>query len=178
MADAVELPSLDTPSLGDEAVRRRDLRRMKGVALGLLVLAALIFVVARRYEDAQGWLGFVRATAEAAMVGALADWFAVTALFRRPLGLPIPHTAIIPTRKDALGRSLGAFVQDNFLAGPVIAEKLRSARVASRLATWLEVPGNAGVVSRHASAALAGAADVLRGEEVQVGLEHAVVGRL
>ena len=116
---------------------------MKLLALSLLLAAAVVFVVTRRLEDDHAWMGYVRATAEAAMVGALADWFAVTALFRHPLGLPIPHTAIIPTRKDQLGRALGSFVEDNFLAAPVIAEKLRGARVASRVAAWLEAPGNA-----------------------------------
>src|SRR5215207_6188502 len=83
-----------------EAGRRRDLRRMKAWALGLLVFAAVVYLLARSAEDGRAWAGYVRATAEAAMVGGLADWFAVTALFRHPLGLPIPHTAIIPTRKD------------------------------------------------------------------------------
>ena len=108
------------------------------------------------------------------MVGGLADWFAVTALFRHPLGLPIPHTAIIPTRKDALGRSLGSFVQDNFLAGPIIAEKLRAARVSARLAGWISQPGSAATVARHASAALAGGVEVLDDADVQDGLEHAL----
>ena len=163
---------------GDERARRRDLRRMKLLALSLLLAAAVVFVVTRRLEADHDWLGYVRATAEAAMVGALADWFAVTALFRRPLGLPIPHTAIIPTRKDQLGRALGSFVEENFLAPPVIAEKLRGVQVASRLATWLEVPANAETLARHASAAMAGAVDVLRDEDLQAGVEQAVVGRL
>src|SRR4051794_37165540 len=136
MADAVDLPSL-----GDEVARRRDLRRMKAVALGLLVVAALVFVVARRYEDEHAWLGFVRATAEAAMVGALADWFAVTALFRRPLGLPIPHTAIIPRKKDQIGQSLGTFVQENFLTRTVVEEKLTTIDVPGRLGGFLAAPG-------------------------------------
>lgn len=171
-------PGTRRTTRAEERARRRDLRRMKLLALGLLVLAAVVFVVTRRLEGDHAWAGYVRATAEAAMVGALADWFAVTALFRRPLGLPIPHTAIIPTRKDQLGRALGSFVEDNFLAAPVIAEKLRGAEVASRLATWLEAPGNAEALARHASAALAGAADVLRDEDLQAGVQQAVVGRL
>ena len=107
-----------------DAEKLRALRRMKLVALGLFLAAAAVFVVARLYEDDHAWVGYVRATAEAAMVGALADWFAVTALFRHPLGLPIPHTAIIPKRKDQIGRSLGEFVQGNFLTREVIAERL------------------------------------------------------
>lgn len=112
------------------------------------------------------------------MVGGLADWFAVTALFRRPLGLPIPHTALIPTRKDQLGTSLGTFVEENFLAGDAIVERLRAARIARRAADWLVAPGNAAIVSRHSAAALAGATDVLRDDEVSGAIEHAVVERI
>jgi uncharacterized membrane-anchored protein YjiN (DUF445 family) len=151
---------------------------MKVRATALLVAAGAVFVAARLLEDGHDGWGFLRATAEAAMVGGLADWFAVTALFRRPLGLPIPHTALIPTRKDALGRSLGNFVEHNFLAGDAIIERLRSAQVSARLAGWLVAPGNAATVSRHASAALAGAADVLADDEVATALEQAVVERL
>ena len=127
-----------------DAERRRDLRRMKVFATGLLVLAAVVYLVARANEDdGRGWVGYVRAGAEAAMVGALADWFAVTALFRHPLGLPIPHTAIIPRRKDQIGRSLGEFVQGNFLTREVLAERLAGVHVGQRLGRWLAVPANA-----------------------------------
>src|SRR5678809_1170008 len=101
--------------------RRTALRRMKFFATALLVLATVVFLVARSLEDTHGWVGYVRAFAEAAMVGALADWFAVTALFRHPLGLPIPHTAIIASRKDRIGRSLGNFVGNNFLAREAVS---------------------------------------------------------
>src|SRR5690349_4000908 len=104
----------------DDLDRASALRRMKAVAASLLVLAAVVFVAARQFPD-DAVAGYVEAFAEAAMVGALADWFAVTALFRHPLGLPIPHTAIIRERKDDIGRGLGTFVQGNFLSGPVIA---------------------------------------------------------
>jgi uncharacterized membrane-anchored protein YjiN (DUF445 family) len=165
-------------SLPQEAERRRELRRMKAGATGLLLVAAVVFVVARSLEpERPGW-GWARAAAEAALVGGLADWFAVTALFRRPLGLPVPHTALIPTRKDALGRSLGSFVAENFLAADAVAERLRAARVTHRAATWLVEPGNAAVVSRHTAAALAGATDVLRDDEVSGALEGAVLARL
>ena len=99
--------------------KRRGVRRMKTTATGLLLLVALVYVLATWAKNAGvgGWPGYVAAAAEAGMVGALADWFAVTALFRRPLGLPIPHTAIIPTKKDQLGASLGSFVGENFLSG-------------------------------------------------------------
>ena len=162
----------------DDATKRRQLRKMKWRATSLLLVAACVFVVARVAEDGGGWVGYVRATAEAAMVGALADWFAVTALFRHPLGLPIPHTAIIPTRKDQLGGALGQFVEENFLVGPVIAEKLRGARVGERIAAWIVAPGNAEVVARHGAAILAGASEVLRDDEVQGAIEGAVIARL
>jgi len=117
-----------------DVVRRRGLRQMRSVALSLLVLAAVIYV-ATLHRDG-GW-GYVNAAAEAAMVGALADWFAVTALFRRPLGLPIPHTAIVPTRKDSLAESLEQFVTENFLSEEVVAEKMRTAEVSRRAGEWL-----------------------------------------
>ncbi|WP_328996572.1 DUF445 domain-containing protein [Kribbella sp. NBC_01245] len=121
-----------------DLVRRRGLRQMRGVALALLVLAAIVYLLT--LHDEGGW-GYVNAAAEAAMVGALADWFAVTALFRRPLGLPIPHTAIVPTRKDALAESLEQFVTENFLSEAVVAEKMHSAEVSKRVGEWL-VAGN------------------------------------
>jgi uncharacterized membrane-anchored protein YjiN (DUF445 family) len=117
-----------------DAVRLRDLRRMKTLATGLLLAATVVFLLSRWWEvnDGPVWIGYVRAMAEAGMVGALADWFAVTALFRRPLGLPIPHTAIIPTKKDVFGDSLGDFVGENFLAEEVVRDKLARVGVSSR----------------------------------------------
>ncbi|GAA1606533.1 DUF445 domain-containing protein [Kribbella sancticallisti] len=119
---------------GADLVRRRGLRQMRMVALSLLVLAAIVYVVTLHREGA--W-GYVNAASEAAMVGALADWFAVTALFRHPLGLPIPHTAIVPTRKDSLAESLEQFVTENFLSEAVVAEKMRTAEVSRRAGEWL-----------------------------------------
>ncbi|KJQ54406.1 DUF445 domain-containing protein [Microbacterium sp. SA39] len=117
--------------------RLRALRRMKAVALGALVFMAVVFVLAFAFQERMGWLAYVRAAAEGGMVGALADWFAVTALFRRPLGLPIPHTAIIPSRKDEIGRTLGEFVETNFLAADVVRTKLASTAIARRAGEWL-----------------------------------------
>src|SRR3546814_15003645 len=94
---------------------------MQAVALGLLLFAAVVYVLTHGRE---GWLGFVNAGAEASMVGAIADWFAVTALFRRPLGLPIPHTGLIPRRKDELGKGLEEFVGENFMAEDIIRERV------------------------------------------------------
>ena len=167
---STELPFRRAPEPlrpSDDADKQLQLDRMKRRASGMLVVAAVIFVVAKMLESRYAWLRFVSATAEAAMVGGLADWFAVTALFRHPLGVPIPHTAIIPARKDRVGRNLGMFVQRNFLSREIIAEKLRSARVAEQLARWVSRPENSRTIARHAASGLAGAAQVLRDEDVQ-----------
>lgn len=125
-----------TPSPADEA-RRSALRRMRLIATGLLVLAAVIFVATLPFEDASV-LGYVNTAAEAAMVGALADWFAVTAIFRHPLGLPIPHTALVKKRKDEIGRNLEEFVDDNFLTEEIARDRLAHAQIGMRLGIWLD----------------------------------------
>src|SRR5437660_7642071 len=127
----------------DDAVRQAQLDAMKRQATGLLALAGVVFVGASLYEARYPWLGYVRATAEASLVGGIADWFAVTALFRHPLGLPIPHTALIVERKDQFAATLGDFVVENFLNGDVLAERIRSASLVSRLAAWLSDQANA-----------------------------------
>ena len=123
-----------------DALRRAGLRRMRTVATGLLVVAAVVYLVTR---DRTGFLGFVNAGAEASMVGAIADWFAVTALFKHPLGLPIPHTALIPKRKDDLGRGLEEFVGENFLQEAIIRDRIGAAGISRRLGVWLAEPANA-----------------------------------
>ncbi len=120
----------------EDPVRVRDLRRMKASATGLLAAAALVYLLTYALPDTT-LVGFVRAAAEAGMVGGLADWFAVTALFRRPLGLPIPHTALIPQRKAQLGAQLGDFVTDNFLTPANVVERLRDAHLVPSLAGQL-----------------------------------------
>jgi uncharacterized membrane-anchored protein YjiN (DUF445 family) len=122
------------PETPADRERRRGLARMRLVALSLLLAAAVVFAVT--HGRGGGW-GYVNAGAEASMVGALADWFAVTALFRRPLGLPIPHTALIPERKDALGRSLQDFVAANFLSERVVRDKLSRVEPTVRVGRWL-----------------------------------------
>lgn len=112
---------------------------MRGVATGLLVLAAVVYVITLRLDHGGVW-GFVNTAAEAAMVGALADWFAVTAIFRHPLGIPVPHTALVKKRKDELGRSLQEFVSENFLTEEIARERLAAAHVAQRLGAWLGEP--------------------------------------
>ncbi|MFT4228873.1 MAG: DUF445 family protein [Microbacterium sp.] len=147
--------------------RLRGLRTMKGVALGALVVMAIVFAIAFALQTRYPWLAYVRAAAEGGMVGALADWFAVTALFRHPLGIPIPHTAIIPKRKDEIGRTLGDFVETEFLAGPVVRTKLESMDVAARLGAWLTDPVHAQRVVEEGSAMAAGILRALSDDDVQ-----------
>lgn len=129
---------LDAPG---DAERRADLRKMRALATGLLVLAAVLYLVTLR-DVRSGWMGWVNAGSEAAMVGALADWFAVTAIFRHPLGIPVPHTALVKRRKNELGRSLQQFVTNNFLTADIFRERVRDAQVAQRVANWLQSPAN------------------------------------
>ncbi len=145
---------------------------MKAVATTLLALAAVVYGLTLH---ASGALGYVNSAAEAAMVGAAADWFAVTALFRRPLGLPVPHTAIIPTRKDALGRSLQEFVATNFLAADVVRERVAAAGIAGRVGGWIADPVHAERVAAELAAAARGALVVLRDDEVAALLEQVVL---
>ncbi|MBI5017589.1 MAG: DUF445 domain-containing protein [Deltaproteobacteria bacterium] len=158
----------------DDHARQVDLTAMKRRATGLLAMSAGVFLVATLLDARYPWLLYVRATAEAAMVGGIADWFAVTALFRHPLGLPIPHTAIIPARKDRIGHSLGAFVQNNFLSRDVVSARLSALRPGERTARWLCRPENSALVARHLAAGLAGPLRVLRDEDVQQILERSL----
>jgi uncharacterized membrane-anchored protein YjiN (DUF445 family) len=140
---------------------------MKRLATGLFLLAAAVFLACVLLGPDGGWVGYVRATAEASMVGALADWFAVTALFRHPLRLPIPHTAIIPRKKDQIGESLGTFVQQNFLTRAAVEEKLVTVDVPGRLGAFLAAPGRAERLAGDASAALGAITELLRDEDLQ-----------
>src|SRR5438045_7343902 len=117
---------------------------MKVVATGLVVVMAVVFVAARAFEARNPWLSYVKAFAEAAMVGGLADWFAVTALFRHPLGLPIPHTAIIPRNKDRIGEALANFLKENFLIPSVVARRMRNIDVAGATGRFLQTPAGEG----------------------------------
>jgi uncharacterized membrane-anchored protein YjiN (DUF445 family) len=166
------------PPLRDEAGKRIALERAKGAATGLLVLALAVFIVARLLEPGHPWLGFVRAAAEASLVGGLADWFAVTALFRRPLGLPIPHTAIVPTQKDRIGRILGTFVQNHFLARDVLAARLRAMRLSERAARWMSDPANAPRLARQVAVGLARTVEALPETEVKELIHRNAVARL
>ncbi|MEP7383205.1 MAG: DUF445 family protein [Gemmatimonadota bacterium] len=174
--DSLSVPQPLRPE--DEALRQVRLRNMKAWALALLVVATVIFVIARLLEGRYPWLGIVRATAEASMVGGIADWFAVTALFKHPMGIPIPHTAIIPTRKDRVGLTLGAFVQKNFLHKDVIVAKLHTLNASARMARWMVDPENSRRIARQLAKSLAAAVNVLRDEDVEQVITKAVVGRV
>lgn len=147
--------------------RRRSLRVMKAVALGALLFMAVVFVVAFALQRDVPAFAYVRAAAEGGMVGALADWFAVTALFRHPLGIPIPHTAIIPKRKDEIGRTLGEFVETEFLRGDVVRTKLQATSIASRLGEWIEQPEHAERIASEASIMATGVLEALSDDDVQ-----------
>jgi uncharacterized membrane-anchored protein YjiN (DUF445 family) len=132
--------SIITPDPGADEARRRGLRQMRTVAVSLLVVAAIVYVATLGRDGA--W-GFVNAGAEASMVGAIADWFAVTALFKHPLGIPVPHTALIPKRKDELGKGLEEFVGENFLQEDIIRDRTAAAAISARVGDWLSDPANA-----------------------------------
>ena len=173
-------PSLTLSLASDpvlDAERRRGLRQMRLVALSLLVFAAVVFLATLRVKD-EGFWGFVNAGAEASMVGAMADWFAVTALFRHPLGLPIPHTALIPRRKDMLAQSLQDFMGENFLREDIIRDRVLSAQISDRLANWLLEPANARRVVDEASHVTTLGLERMRDEAVAEIVEEAVIPRL
>jgi uncharacterized membrane-anchored protein YjiN (DUF445 family) len=182
--DQATRPSLATTLAGADsaadAERARSLRQMKLVALGFLLGATVIFLVCTwaQSNGAAPWVGYVRAAAEAGMVGALADWFAVTALFKHPLGIPIPHTAIIKRKKDQLGEGLGTFVRENFLSAEVIETKLRDAQVTARVGRWLAHPTNAERVAAEASTVLRVLVEMLRDDDIQQLLDRMIVKRV
>jgi uncharacterized membrane-anchored protein YjiN (DUF445 family) len=149
------------------AERLRALRRMKAIAGGLLLLAAIVYVLCRALTDGDGVWGYVEAAAEASMVGGLADWFAVTALFRHPLRLPIPHTAIIPAKKDQIGEGLAGFVQEYFLTTEIVSERVASAHLPQRIGDWLAEPAHAHRLAEELSTAIGGLAGVLRDDELR-----------
>lgn len=165
---------LITPEPGADEARRRGLRQMRTVAVGLLVLAACVYVATLGRD---GFWGFVNAGAEASMVGAIADWFAVTALFKHPLGLPIPHTALIPRRKDELGRGLEEFVGENFLQEEIIRERVGAATISARVGDWLADPANARRVVDEASDVAVIALDKVRDDHVADLVTQALVPR-
>jgi uncharacterized membrane-anchored protein YjiN (DUF445 family) len=136
-------------SVTTQDFQRRTLRRNRLIATALLGAMAALFIATMLASQPGFWILLVRATAEAALVGGLADWFAVTALFRKPLGLPIPHTAILPRNKDRIGEGLAIFIERNFLTPEIVKAKLRSIDPTRLIADWLSVPANADAVARR-----------------------------
>lgn len=157
-----------------DALRRSALRRMRTVAVSLLLFAAAVYVATHGRDGA--W-GFVNAGAEASMVGAIADWFAVTALFKHPLGLPIPHTALIPKRKDELGKGLEEFVGENFLQESIIRERVLGVQIAQRVGDWLAEPANAERVVTEGSELAALALGKVRDDHIEALVTEALVPR-
>ena len=169
-------------ALGDSSAdeqRRRDLNKMKVIATGCLVVAALIYLFTRYLEhrdgqDVAAWVGYVRAASEAGMVGALADWFAVTALFRHPLGLPIPHTALIRKKKDDIGDQLGGFIEDNFMTPAVIEHRAYTLELPRRLSTWVADPANSQRITDEVARGFTLASEMLRDEDVENLITYAI----
>lgn len=164
--------------IANEAEMRRDLAAMKRLATALLLFMVIVFFAALYAERTFAWAAFVRAFAEAAMVGALADWFAVTALFRHPMGVPIPHTAIIRKNKDRIGASLGNFVENNFLTPDVIAGKLQTMDIPHRVADWLSDPTNASEIAGRITTTVPQLLNALRHDDVQRFLEENIAERV
>jgi uncharacterized membrane-anchored protein YjiN (DUF445 family) len=167
-----------------DAERYRALRRMKVVALSFLVGATVVFIGCRWAQAhsvggvAPGWVGYLGAAGEAGMVGALADWFAVTALFKHPLGIPIPHTAIIKRKKDQLGEGLGTFVRENFLSPAVVQTKLRDTQIPGRLGKWLSDASHAQRVAAESATVLRVLVELLRDDDVQQVIDRMIVQRV
>jgi uncharacterized membrane-anchored protein YjiN (DUF445 family) len=169
MEPAAPTSASPAPAPGREpaALRARRLAAARRRATGLLVGVTALFLGVTVAGVHGTFLGYVQAGAEASMVGGVADWFAVTALFRRPLGLPIPHTALLVERKDQFAVTLGQFVQENFLSADVLAERIRAARLVPRLSAWLADPSNAARFAGHAADLMVTVADAVRDEDVQ-----------
>jgi uncharacterized membrane-anchored protein YjiN (DUF445 family) len=169
MESTTAMPASPASTLDRESVaeRRHHLAVARLRATALLGAVTVLFVAVSAAGAHGTLLGYVQAGAEASMVGGVADWFAVTALFRRPLGLPIPHTALIVERKDQFAATLGQFVQENFLNADVLAERLRAASIVPRLAAWLSDQANAARFAGYTADLVVSVAEALRDEDVQ-----------
>jgi uncharacterized membrane-anchored protein YjiN (DUF445 family) len=169
----VSIPIMTSDPVLDEE-RRRGLRRMRTVAVGLLLAAAVVYLLTLGRD---GFWGFVNAGAEASMVGAIADWFAVVALFKHPLGLPVPHTALVQRRKEMLGRGLEEFVGENFLAPDVVRTRVLDVRPAEKAGAWLSSEPNATRLVSEGSDLLRIAVERIRDEDVGLFVTEALVPR-
>jgi len=166
-AETMSASPVPAPAREPATLRARRLAAARRRATALLAAVTALFVGVTVIGAHGTLLGYVQAGAEAAMVGGIADWFAVTALFRHPLGLPIPHTALIVERKDQFAATLGQFVQANFLNADVLAERIRSARLVPRLAAWLADKANATRFSGHAADLVVTVTEAVPDEDVQ-----------
>jgi uncharacterized membrane-anchored protein YjiN (DUF445 family) len=182
LSASTELVPADRAAAARPRRPRRSLRRMRFYATGLLLTMIALMIAARvaqtSFPEFAPWLGFVRAFAEAATVGACADWFAVTALFRRPLGLPIPHTAILPRNKDRIGIGLGSFIETNFLSPELVEQKLRSLEIARRVAAWLAERENAEFLAGRIAAAIPTSLRTIDDEQVGTFVEVVLLDRI
>jgi uncharacterized membrane-anchored protein YjiN (DUF445 family) len=165
-----------TPAVETHPARPR--RNLHRVATGLLVAMLLLYGVATLYAPSYSWLGIVRAFAEAAAVGALADWFAVVAMFRHPLGLPIPHTAIIPRNKDRIGASLGRFVEQNFLEPELLNAKLADVDLARYAADWLKQERRSTAIANRVTDLLPQLLDAVEDEDVSRFISDQLLARV
>src|SRR3546814_622486 len=178
VAPTAPLPPRLPPTPSEERKHRQlvTTRRRATMLLGVVTAVFVATVVAGAEGDS--WLGYVQATAEASMVGGLADWFAVVALFRHPLGLPIPHTAIITERKEQFGETLGEFIQSSFLTPDAVAERVQLARVGDRVARWLADLVNAERLAAHLADAAVQVADLLEDDDVHRVVDGAIRSQL
>src|SRR5213593_1110966 len=163
-APRVAAPALE--SRPDDTVRQARLDAMKRRATGLLAVAAAVFGAASAFEGRYPWLGYVRATAEASLVGGLADWFAVTALFRHPLGIPIPHTAIIPARRQKIVEGIVSMIEDEWLSPDVIGARLQRIAPSRLIVEWLRDPDHVQRVGQPVRDLLRAVAGILTEDEV------------
>jgi uncharacterized membrane-anchored protein YjiN (DUF445 family) len=161
---------------GNVDVRRRALRRARTLATSLLVLMLVVFIATSVGVKHWPWLAYVRAFAEAGMIGACADWFAVVALFRHPLGIPIPHTAIVANSKERIGIAIGRFMANNFLSPRVLAERIRDVDISGWAARWILRGDNAKNVAQRATSSLNQALTALPREDLNAFLSGAVRG--
>lgn len=157
----------DSDIVAREARLASRLARMRWLATGLLAAMIVLFAATRWLVPRYPWLGIVNAFAEAGMIGALADWFAVTALFRRPLGLPIPHTAIVPSRKNEIGRALAGFIREHFLVRSAVEKRLEDVDLAERLGAWLARADNASRVGDDLSLGLRWLLEAVDGDKLK-----------
>jgi uncharacterized membrane-anchored protein YjiN (DUF445 family) len=163
---------------GVDAAKLDDLRRMQGIALALLLTMAALLAATSFTIAAHPWTAWLKAFAEAAVVGAVADWFAVVALFRHPLGLPIAHTAIIPNNKDRIGESLGRFVEENFLTPENVMQRLARVNLAKAGGSWLAEPANSDRAAAGMCALIPRVLTMFQDEDVARFLTRTLLGEL